>query len=238
MLSETVIISPKFCGPPVSANGGYTAGLLAGLVGGPCEVTLRAPPPLEVPLDLALSPTGGAVLRQDATLIAEAESRAFELELPEPVSWKEAVAASQRFIGFDKHPYPSCFVCGTTRAPGDGLRIFPGRVEGRKVAAAPWRPTVDLCTDDVVEARFVWAALDCPSWFGFASFADDVPPILLGRMTATLQRRPELEERCVIVGWSLGREGRRIECGSMLLGKDGEAIAHAKATWITLKPSS
>ena len=43
-------IDPRFNGPPGSGNGGYTCGLVAGLLGGPAEVTLRLPPPLGTPL--------------------------------------------------------------------------------------------------------------------------------------------------------------------------------------------
>jgi len=230
-----LLIASRFCGPPTSANGGYTSGLLANLIDGPSEVTLRSPPPLDTPLTLSRSETGAVILMQGATLVAEAAPRPFELALPEPVDFEEAVTASRAYPGFQSHPYPTCFVCGTERAPGDGLGIWPGPVEGRNVAAAPWLPTSDLCRDGLVEAPFVWAALDCPSWFGFVSFAEDVPPVLLGRMTLALNRRPRGDRRYVVVGWSRGREGRRIECGSMLLDEHGECLAHSKSTWIALK---
>jgi hypothetical protein len=234
----TVTIPRRFCGPPASANGGYASGLLGSLIEGPCEVTLRAPPPLDVPLSVARTEQGGAVLMQDATLIAEATPREFELELPEPVSFERAEIASRAYPGYHAHPYPTCFVCGPERKPADGLRLFPGPVEGRRVVAAPWLPTSDLCRDGAVDTRFVWAALDCPSWFGFVSFADEVPPTLLGRLTLRLNRRPRGDQRCVVVGWSTGRDGRRIECGSMLLDDSGECLAHAKSTWIALKSAA
>lgn len=46
-MSETIVIPRRFRGPLTSGNGGYTCGLLAGIVGGEAEVTLRLPPPLE-----------------------------------------------------------------------------------------------------------------------------------------------------------------------------------------------
>ena len=235
MPATTVSIPSRFCGPPSSGNGGYTSGLLASLVDGPCEVTLRAPPPLDRPLSLARTEDGGVTLMQDATLVAEATPRTFELELPAPITYEEAEAASRAYPGFHSHPYPTCFVCGPERKHGDGLLIFPGPVEGRRLVAAPWLPTADLCRDGVVDARFVWAALDCPSWFGFVSFAEEVPPVLLGRLTLRLKRQPRSEQRCIVVGWTTGREGRRIECGSMLLDEHGDCLAHAKSTWIALK---
>ena len=48
--SDEVHIAHRFRGPPASGNGGYVVGLLAEWIDGPAEVTLLAPPPLDVPL--------------------------------------------------------------------------------------------------------------------------------------------------------------------------------------------
>ncbi|MFN2468867.1 MAG: hypothetical protein ABR521_12135, partial [Gaiellaceae bacterium] len=45
-VSETLTIARRFRGPP-DVNGGYAAGLVAALLGGGAEVTLRSPPPAE-----------------------------------------------------------------------------------------------------------------------------------------------------------------------------------------------
>jgi hypothetical protein len=123
------------------------------------------------------------------------------------------------------------------RPPGDGLGIYAGPVEGRRVVAAPWVPTPDLSSDgQTVDTEFVWGALDCPSWFGYAMTVDEVPQSLLGRMAVSIRRAPELAERCVVVAWNIDHEGRRIRCGSMLIdAAQGECLAHAATTWITLK---
>ena len=42
-----MIVPGRYNGPPESANGGYACGLVAGLLGGVVEVTLRLPPPLD-----------------------------------------------------------------------------------------------------------------------------------------------------------------------------------------------
>ena len=84
------------------------------------------------------------------------------------------------------HPYPACFVCGPTRDEGDGLRIFPGPVEGRELYAAPWTPDDSVADDEgIVRPEFVWAALDCPSGIVTDLFGD-VGRILLGRLAAEL----------------------------------------------------
>ena len=53
-MRQTLVIAPRFHGPPSSANGGYTAGLLANAAGNSAECTLRAPPPLDAPLELSI----------------------------------------------------------------------------------------------------------------------------------------------------------------------------------------
>ena len=53
MESAALVVPGRYCGPPDTGNGGYTAGLLAaamdlsGRPTGPVRVTLRQPPPLD-----------------------------------------------------------------------------------------------------------------------------------------------------------------------------------------------
>jgi len=51
----SIIIDRRYCGPPNSGNGGYVCGRLARHIEGGAEITLRAPPPLDKPLDVDLS---------------------------------------------------------------------------------------------------------------------------------------------------------------------------------------
>jgi hypothetical protein len=127
-------------------------------------------------------------------------------------------------------------VCGPEREDGDGLRIFPGTVEGRDVVAAPWTPTRSVCdASGVVQPEIVWAALDCPSWFGILAFEVGAKYALLGQLTARIHRRPGERERCVVVGWASGRDGRKLHGGSALYDSDGSLLASGAATWIELK---
>lgn len=72
-VGTTVTIHRRFRGPLDSANGGYAAGLLGPRIGGPAEVTLRLPPPLERPL--AIRRDHGRLLLEDGVrLVAEAAS--------------------------------------------------------------------------------------------------------------------------------------------------------------------
>lgn len=228
-MTDTVTIPRRFCGPPDSGNGGYSAGLLAGFVDAPAvEVTLRHPPPLDRPL--AVDRNGqGATLHDGDALIAEAAPGAIELDVPAPVSFDAAVEASlgSPFRDLAVHPFPTCFGCGPARDAADGLRVFAGRIAGTARFAAPWVPAE-------VRAEIVWAVLDCPSCAVIYLDDDHPPPHVLGRMTARIDRLPEVGSRCVVMSWMLGRDGRKVQSASALFDDAGACHAVAQATWIAL----
>jgi len=232
---DTVIIPRRFCGPPDSGNGGYTCGVLGTLLGGAAEVTLRSPPPLDRPIDVERHGSG-VHLRAGGQLVAEATPTVIGMNAPPAPSPDEAAAASERFPWREKHLYPTCFVCGPKRTPGDGMCIYPGAVEGRGIAAAPFVPDATLAGEDGrLRPEVAWAALDCPSWFGFQCFNAFDGVILLGRLAARIDSLPRTGDRCIVVGWSLGRDGRKIRCGSALYSEKGEPLAIGQATWIVVK---
>ena len=230
-----MIIERRFRGPPESGNGGYSCGVLGVQMPGPAEVTLRIPPPLDTELRL-LREGERARLYAGETLVAEAEPATVDLEAPPPVGFEEAAKASRGYPWFEGHPFPTCFVCGPERAPGDGLRLLPGAVEGREVAAAPWVPDPSVAdAQGVVRPEIVWAALDCPSWFGMHCFHPFTGMALLGRLAARIDSLPRAGERCVVAGWFRGREGRKIHTGAALFGEGGVLRAIGKSTWVTLR---
>ncbi len=94
-MSEQVTIDRRFHGPPQSGNGGYVCGVVAGLVGGTAEVTLRRPPPLDRPLQVARLDDGGVALRDGETVIAEGAPASLEIDPRAPVSFTEADEASR-----------------------------------------------------------------------------------------------------------------------------------------------
>jgi hypothetical protein len=118
-----VIVPGRFNGPPDSGNGGYTCGLVAGLLGGVAEVTLRVPPPLDRELEVVQG-DGRLEVRDGERLVAEAEPVELDVNVPAPVSVAEAERASKRYPGFEHHAYNTCFVCGPNRT--DGLRVYAG----------------------------------------------------------------------------------------------------------------
>ena len=58
-------------------------------------------------------------------------------------------------------------------------------------------------------------------------------PSSLGRMTARIDPAlPADGEACVVVGWSLGSDGRKLHAGTALLGADGVPCAVSRQVWI------
>jgi len=234
-----LIIPSRFRGPSGSGNGGYVCGCIAACADGPVTVTLRRPPPLATPLAVEQGGEGLMRIHHGCTLIAETTPSPDPpaLEIPDPVSMAEARGAAGRAHYFQDPVFPECFVCGTSRRAGDGLRIFPGPVPGRAMWAAPWTPDSSVAgPEGRVRPEVAWAALDCPSGIAAAEHAGLGPDtaILLGRMTASLAVLPALGDVCRVIAWPGGVEGRKLSAGSALLGPRGEALAVARTVWITV----
>ena len=238
MAGESIRISERFMGPPGSAQGGYTCGVVAGLLGGEvAEVSLRSPPPLE--RELAVERTGDGVTVSDGErLVAEGRPAALELAAPEPVEPEAAAAASR--AGEERwtavHPFRTCFVCGPDRAPGDGYRLFPGAVPGRPgTFAAVWTPDPSLAGDGgAVRPECVWAALDCPTAAPVANYGDG-PPGVLARLTARVDGTVVPERPHVVLSWALGVDGRKRHGAAALFSPAGECLARSRALWIELR---
>ncbi len=234
---QTIEIQRRYCGPPDSGNGGYCAGLLAnalpasGLSGGAVEVTLKLPPPLDRPLEIRHR-DGIAHLCDGDLEIAVARRADLALDVPSSPGVAAAQDAATRYVGLKHHLFPGCFVCGPGRGAGDGLRVFAGVLSDTPVAAAPWLAEQQYCDgQDLVAPEIIWAALDCPGYFGLLQ-----PGLvaLLGRMHGQIIERPRAGEQCVVTGWRLGVEGRKFFAGSALYANDGRVLAKARAIWIQL----
>ena len=213
-------VERRYNGPASSGNGGVTCGLLAQTVDAEAvEVTLRRPPPLERELRVQ-----DGQLYDGEALVASAVPAQVSPDVPAPVRLDEARAAQTGYSGLQDHPFPTCFVCGTERDDGLGLR--PGPV-GSGVACT-WTPYDD---DPVM----VWAALDCPG-----GWSADLPgrPMVLGRMALRLLHVPVPGEPHVVQGWTTGGEGRKTTTGSAVHDASGTLLAVARATWIAVDPAT
>jgi hypothetical protein len=228
---QILAVAPRFCGPPGTANGGYLAGLFAQHAPTTVRVRLERPVPLGVALTIAKCDAGRFELLHEAQCVASATPDELTLEVPRAPDYMQAMEASRRYIGFQDHTFPGCFVCGPDRARGDGLRIFAGAMsDNPELVAAPWVPHASLCLPDgKVRPEFMWAALDCPGYFAARS---DGVAMLLGDFTAHVDRRVHVDEPCVLVGWCITVSGRKYEVGTALFDEDGELCARARATWV------
>lgn len=248
---RSLVVPERFRGPSSSGNGGWSAGALAEEVEGcptdhtdtwpTVEVTLMLPPPLDVPLKVSTG-DGVTVLSKDpANRVAEARRVRRELAVVAPVGADEAAAAEATYPGLSHHPFPQCFTCGPAREPGDGLRIFPGKVgEGRM--AATWTPHPSVAEDyhtyhdDVprVSLPITWAALDCIG--GWAGDMTD-RAMVLGRMTTQVDTLPAIGEQHVVVGERRDSQGRKTFTAATLYDASGSVVARAEHIWITVDPT-
>lgn len=236
-----VRVPARFKGPPGSGNGGWSAGLLAELVGAQADpvdhhgdavvtVQLRRPPPLDTGLlvrtdgdwTLALDPDGETVMR--------ARLGDPEPEPVPPVDVATAHAAEAAYPGLREHPFATCFSCGTAREPGDGLRIFPGPVDpvqGAARVAATWTPPASEREPDLATT---WAAVDCAG-----AWALDIGArlLVLGQVTTRVHRRPRAGVTHVVVGQAGPVEGRKHHARTSLFDDDG-LVACTAQVWFAV----
>ena len=251
-----LIVPRRFCGPPDSGNGGWTAGALATTLAcepgdhvdrwPPIEVSLRQPPPLDAAMDVVAGDDETSTASFGGAVIATARCAPDAALTPvEAVGPDEARAAGSAYPGHAFHPFPTCFACGTGREEGDGLRIFPGHVaaghEDQRVATT-WTPHASVSEDFHTYAdqaprasvAATWAALDC-----IGGWAGDLTErlMVLGRMTARIDTLPVIGEEHVVVGAKRGQEGRKTFTASTLHDSDGRVVATAEHIWIAVDPA-
>jgi hypothetical protein len=231
-------IAARFNGPPASANGGYACGTLAGLAApafGPrVTVSLHSPPPLDAPLSLRIGPRRGHALHGDSLLATVAPS-ATPIAVVDAVEPRTALQAQEAYTGHVGHPFPTCFVCGTDREPGDGLLLRPGRVPGRTdLVACVWTPDESVAgPGGAVRPEVVWSVLDCPGgWTGDPARE----PAVLGRMTARIDAAPRIGEQCVVVGRLENRSEHTAVNTTALYGPGGNLLGLAEALWLRADP--
>ena len=230
-------IPHRFNGPPASGNGGYVAGLLAARLGTTAAtVSLRAPPPLDVPLALRETPGGGLSLHHGDTLLAEAVDAPLALDVPATPSLEQAETAGAlgrlRARSRTGNPYDRCYGCGIGRE--DGLRIIPFPVGDDGLVATDWTPGAELADPDgTLCAPIVWAALDCPAGIAWSHRLPDAPPMMTARMAASLDAPIRAGERLIVMGWPIAQDGRKLHAGTALVAAaSGRVLARSLQLWL------
>jgi hypothetical protein len=249
MRDGTISIPEKFRGPPKSANGGYATGAFGALLapdfgsepGRAVEVTLRAPVPLDRELAYGMH-ADALVVRDGETLIAEARRAELDLEVPAPASLEQALSVRNRSASLivGKHPWlgedrvgfhPVCFCCGAELTPDLGLRVFAAPLPDLAQVAAAWTGEASFAASSgELPPEIVCTALDCPGQFAW--LAEGTRTGLLGRLTVRIDRPVRAGEPCVVIGWTLGNEGKKFYAGTALFDASGTLCACAKAVWI------
>ncbi len=225
-----VEIDSRFNGPLDSGNGGYCSGVLANLLDGRVEASLRSAVPLDTPLAVTREDDGSLRAFDGDTLIAEARpAPGFDIDVPEPVSVEDARVATAGYRGLKSGPFGRCFVCGRSRE--DGFDVFAGPVDGRALVASPWTPpawTADA--DGNVRPEIVWAVLDCPTYFAtYVNVEGELPLAVLARQTAYVDGPVRAGDDLVVIGWPIAVDGRKRHVGSAVLSASGEVLAAARA---------
>jgi hypothetical protein len=235
---EELVIDKRFEGIPGVLLGGYVAGLVAKELGPSASVTLTkaVPPGSTVMVERS---EGQVILRLNGEVAATAVTSRLESTAPQSVAPEDAEMASDRYLGFNRRVFPNCFTCGPDRATGDGLRIFPGSVEGRPVVATVWRPPPWAWQKDrTVVPEFLWAALDCPAIWGQivhgGARADE--HAVTGRLELHQHAPVPGDALTIVVGWPVERQGRKVIAGAGIFSESGRLLVEARQTLI-LTPS-
>jgi hypothetical protein len=205
--------------------------VIAGFVEGPAEVSLWQPVPLDTPLDVVRGDDGSVrVLRGEAVVAEARPAPDLDVEVPAPVSPREAHVAARGYRGTSDGMFSRCFVCG--RAREDAFGVFAGVVVGRQLVASPWTPpswTADAAGRVLPE--FVWSVLDCPTYF--ALYMDqELAVSFLGRLSARIDGPVVAGEEHVVIAWPLETVGRKRHAGAAVLSRHGEPLAVARALLI------
>lgn len=235
-VTDTITIEARFRGPPHSGNGGYVAGLLAHHAGGHRAVMMRAPAPLDAPLQLH-GETEPVCLRHGDTLVAEAalaDPATLPIVPPAP-TLLAARAAGERAVSY----HPICFCCGDRVAPGEGLNVQTGQLADapKGHVAGIWTVEPSLCDPDGrASEEHVWAAIDCPGFYAWVAF-EGRHGALTGTMQAAVLEWPGAGEACIVLAWPLQQlSERRRTAGVALFGADRRLMARGVQTWIKMMP--
>ena len=161
----------------------------------------------------------GVTVFDGSVVIATGAATSVEVAVPAPVEFAEAEAAALAYPGFRDHAFSSLLrlraragargrspdLPGPGRGAGPrGGAVGPGCLAGR-------RPRDRPAGVPVGRARL-------PQWLGAHRRGRRRRPMLLGEFAVRLLGRVRPGERCVVVGWTLGGEGRRRFAGAALFG--------------------
>lgn len=229
-MTDSITVPARFNGPLQSGNGGYCSGLFTAHVDGPATVDLRSPVPLDT--ELRLEREGEAVRVLDGeTLVAEARpGEPPEPGVPATVGVEQARHAAERYRAPRDGLFSRCFVCGPARE--DCFEVFAGELEDGSMVASSWTPPRWTAAEDgAVRPEFVWAVLDCPTYFATHIGVEMTASFLVNQSVA-IHAPVAAGVEHVVVSWPLEIEGRKRRAGAAVLSAAGEVLASGRALMI------
>ncbi|PJZ24875.1 hypothetical protein CH352_11920 [Leptospira hartskeerlii] len=242
MKVDNTVLSQRFCGPPKTGNGGFTAGILVEAVRtNAAEIRLLNPTPVETSIIIE-SEKGqrGAIYDDSKKVLATLKSITYEdfpeYKLPLVPDLDDTKKISAFYPGFTTHPFPTCFVCGPKREISDGMRIFvgpaPEQIGFENLMAGHWLPDETVASENgLVRDAAIWGALDCPG--GFSAVLDEPQLIVLSKIRGKIIERPKIGENYTVVSWRLQKMSRAFKVMTAIFKSDSKRLmAIAEALWL------
>ncbi|GAB2655543.1 PaaI family thioesterase [Nocardia goodfellowii] len=241
MVEAAVRIPGYAHGYPEVAFGGYVAGVLAANSEDPTElrVDFRAPVPVETPLTITATESGGRALSNaDGLLLAQTAKATVTIAAPPAPSWAEAQAATAAALSSPERSRGDCFGCGADCEPGRGMRLFTSKLPGHDLIAGAWSPDPALGgAGGELSAEHVWSLLDCPGGWAAMTMRGMRPGAVTAALTGTQLRPVSVGAEYISYAWAAHRAGRKYTVGVALATADGSLCALAEALWIEPRPS-
>ncbi len=229
-MSESLVVDGRFCGIVGRGQGGYLAGLVAGMLAEPVQIDFRNAIPLDVALDVEQR-NDVIQVKHDEKVIVERRPGASPERTPEAVDFKTALAGRSTGEAGAREVVSDCFSCGTRP---DTLRVHAGPIgDGRY--ATPYTPQAWTSPNGVVEPPFVWAPLDCASGWG-VTWEPPHPIAVTATLTTEILEAVEPGRDYVVVAETeeMWRTRRRMAWAAMYT-TTGDLVARAESLWISLE---
>jgi hypothetical protein len=115
----------------------------------------------------------------------------------------------------------------------------PGPGLAADTVAGVWRVSDSLAdadgeADGSVPAVFVWAALDCASYWAHRALGGEVFSALLAQLTAAVTGEVRVGGEYVVVARAEQVDGRKLWGSTAVYHPDGTLVGHSRALWIRL----
>lgn len=241
-MQKTLTIPAWAQGRTGLGQGGYTASRFELAVGQPLSIALKAPIPLETPMQVVEVGDHAWELRSGGDTIMGAVPSPMSFARTESVNFADAIVARGRSnANSEDHVAPHCRSCGTDEG---SMRIWPGALaDGTNRVATDWTPPAWAGDESgVVDVGMVWMALDCTSGFFLGMSAPDADGNTRDAVTvqfaAQIVEPLLVGEQYVSVGfdghWSGGWDGRKRGAGACVFDSSGQIVAQADSFWLSL----